>query len=692
MAAIPNKIVIGDEESPILVFENDGIISISEESAVALIGDELFVDQFSPTVKYNAQDGYELRKLPYGTKISFYTDNRISGIFYCEKVERTGKELYQINAISAIGLMDKQRSMGGIYTGQRFDVVLREVVGEEYEYTINEDVAALQVYGWLPYSTKRQNLHQLIMAYGVNIVRADNGGMLFTFLIDSTPQEISASRIYNGGKVTYNDPASRVEVVEHLYHFLESGEEETLFDNTSNDAVFNALITFDKPVYPDSLRVLDGGLIILDSGVNYAVITGMGVLVGKPYIHTTKVVAIDNEDAVIEKVVRVEEASLVTLVNSENVLARLAEYYFNATTIENSIIVDTEKCGRRYSLLNAFYEQTSGFMARMSTSVSSIKKAACELIADYVPKGQGSAYTNIVILPEGSGTWTVPEKVFEKDVPSIRVVLIGGGEAGTDGAAGEDGKAPEIKAATTTIPASGEGGAGGAGGAGGLGGAGGKVFSTTIDCTGISSFSYGRNGINTYFRGGGNVLNSDLGVSSETGYLEIFSGTVYALPGHDGATGGAGGRGGLYPPPDYGEGYIAEHGENVTYNGYIAYGGAGAPREIIDDYYVGRNDVYCGGGGGGGAAARAWGEDGVVGQYSHGGKGADGPAANPATALYGCGGNGGHGGGGGGGGGVGANYNYAYSHWVGCFDSEGGSGGTGGAGSEGYQGCVIIYY
>ena len=192
--------------------------------------------------------------------------------------------------------------------------------------------------------------------------------------------------------------------------------------------------------------------------------------------------AIDNEEAVIEKVVRVEEASLVTLVNSENVLARLAEYYFNATTIENSIIVDTEKCGRRYSLLNAFYEQTSGFMARMSTSVSSIKKAACELIADYVPKGQGSAYTNIVILPEGSGTWTVPEKVFEKDVPSIRVVLIGGGEAGTDGAAGEDGEAPEIKPATTTIPASGEGGAGGAGGAGGLGGAGGKVFSTTIDC------------------------------------------------------------------------------------------------------------------------------------------------------------------------------------------------------------------
>lgn len=686
MAAIPNKIVIGDEESPILVFENDGIISISEESAVALIGDELFVDQFSPIVKYTNIDGYDLRKLPYGTKISFYTDNRISGIFYCEKVERTGKELYQINAISAIGLMDKQRSKGGIYTGQRFDAVLREVVGEEYEYTINEDVAALQVYGWLPYSTKRQNLHQLIMAYGVNIVRADNGGMLFTFLIDSTPQEISASRIYSGGKVTYNDPASRVEVVEHLYHFLESGEEETLFDNTSNDAVFNALITFDKPVYPDSLRVLDGGLIILDSGVNYAVVTGMGVLVGKPYVHTTKVVAIDNEEAVIEKVVRVEEASLVTLVNSENVLARLAEYYFNATTIENSIIVDTEKCGRRYSLLNAFYEQTSGFMARMSTSVSSIKKAACELIADYVPKGQGSAYTNIVILPEASGTWTIPEKVFEKAVPSIRVVLIGGGEAGTAGSAGEDGETADVD--NTRVPASGEGGAGGAGGAGGFGGAGGKVFSTTVDCTGVSEFSYGRNGLNTYFRGGGNVLNSDLGVSSENGYLEIFSGTVYAMPGHDGQEGGKGGKGGLYPPPGYGEGYLAEQGEDVTYNSRTYYGGAGAPRKTTDAPSA-ANEIFHGGGGGGGASVGGGGKGGA---YQDGGSGAAGATGDNATALYGCGGNGGHGGGGGGGGGVWANYNWDYETWVVAVDGAGGSGGAGGAGSEGYQGCVIIYY
>ena len=687
MQTIPNKIVIGEEDSPILTVTNDNIESVSEESAVALIGDELFIDQFVSVIKYNDIKTYDIRKLPYGTKITFYSDNRNSGIFYCEKVERIGKEMYRINAISAIGLMDKQWSKGGVYTGQRFDAVLREIVGAEYEYTINEDVAALQVYGWLPYAKKRKNLHQLIMAYGVNIVRNDNGGMLFTFLIDSTPQKIPSNRIYSGGKVTYNDPASRVEVVEHLYHFLESGAEETLFDNTSNNAVVNALIIFDKPVYPNSLRVLDGGnLTIADAGVNYAVVRGVGVLVGKPYIHTTKVVAIDNKDVVTEKIVRVEEATLVTLVNSENVLARLAEYYFNATVIENSIIVDTEKCGRRYEMINAFYEEVRGFISKMSTVVSSIKKAVCEIIADYTPNGHGASYTNIDILSEASGTWTVPEKVFEKAVPSIRVVLIGGGETGQAGGKGADGETASTYA----------GGAGGVGGVGGEGGAGGKIYSITIDCTDVKSFDFGRSGLNTFFKGGGHDLSSANGVSSDTGFLELFSGAVYALPGRAGQNGGAGGKGGYYP--HNGTGNEPEAGESVSYNGTNYAGGAAGKRIQLDaeDYGLSSNmDIYVGGGGGSGAAVGTKGKrgDGKSGEINcQGGAGVKGANGDAVAAVFGSGGNGGHGGSGGGGGGIIEWYNSAYNSLISKSQEAGGAGGAGGAGSEGYQGCVIIYY
>ena len=713
MQAIPNRIVIGDEESPILTITNENIESVSEESAVSLIGDELFIDQFVPLVKYQVfikylfvpldhdrfvtADGqvlfgyynYDLRQLPYGTKITFYTDNRVSGVFYSENVERTGKAMYKINAISAIGLMNRQISKGGIYTGQPFESVLREIIGDEYEYTINEDVAALRVYGWLPYSTRRRNLHQLIMAYGVNIVRSDIGGMLFTFLGNTTPQEIPANRIYQGGKVTYNDPASRVEVVEHAYHYLASTAEETLFDNTGSDAVSNALITFDKPIYADSLMASSGNLTISSKGVNYAVVSGIGVLVGKPYVHTTKVVSADNSDAAKEKVVRVEDATLVTLTNSENVLLRVAEYYFNATTVENSIVVDTEKCGRRFAMLNAFEEPVNGFLAKMSTAVSSIRKATCEFIADYTPLGLGSSYTNIVILPEASGTWAVPQEVKDKAVPNIRVVLIGGGESGTAGTKGENGTPiTVITHDSTTETANGRPGKGGAGGLGGLGGSGGKIYATTIDCTGINSFSYGRSGQNTFLRGGGHSLNTVNGVVSETGFLEIFSGTVYALPGHAGQDGAAGGDGGWYKPSKYGASTYPTAGGDVTHNGKTYKGGT--PGGFSCTYYSSVNDAYNGGGGSGGAAVGA---NGGNGSATAGGKGANGAKGEaPAVAMYGCGGNGGNGGGGGGGTPIVSIYNWQYGHMWGVIDGSAGVGGAGGEGSEGNPGCVIIYY
>lgn len=147
------------------------------------IGDELFIDQFVPTVRYSllvkyylapadfalydklvSSDGYtlvtkynyDIRSIPYGTPIRFYSGGELRGLFYVEKVERLGQELFKIGCVSAVGLMDKQRHVGNVYNGIRFDALLDEITGGEFEYDIAPDVADLQVYGWLPYSTRRE--------------------------------------------------------------------------------------------------------------------------------------------------------------------------------------------------------------------------------------------------------------------------------------------------------------------------------------------------------------------------------------------------------------------------------------------------------------------------------------------------------------------------------------------------------
>ena len=714
MRAIPNKVVIGDEDAPILTFYNDSIKNVTEETAVSLIGDELFIDQFVPIVNYElliqyiltpadqenyngliSADGYvlcsrynyDIRNIPYGTPVRFYVDGKINGLFYCNTVDRQGKNLFKINCMSAIGLMDRQRSKGGIYTGQRFDVVAAEIMGDGYTYEIEPDVAELQVFGWLPYSTRRRNLHQLLIAYGVTITRSETGGMLFTFLKAIDSQKIPSSRVFNGGSVVYGEPASRVEVLEHGYHYLSTTEYEVLYD-TQTEVVENVIVTFDKPIYAPSLTVEEGGdLTISSSGTNYAVISGTGVLKGKPYIHAVKRLTADNKDALTEKIVTVEEATLVTMANSENVLARLSAYYFHATTVQNSIIVDGETTGKRYSFENAFHEPTNAFLAKKSTMVSSFLRAECEWIQDYMPAAEGASFGKraILELTDTEQRWNIPDIVYQKDVQQIRCVLIG---RGSDGASGSDGEA----GGRSTD----EGGTGGAGGKGGKGGAGGKVLSTTINCENLAFIRYKNMDGNTVLCVADDVYSSANGHASNSGFVELFSGAVYALPGNDGIDGAAGGKGGRNPPIG-GSPKPAEAGGNVEYNKTVYKGGKGGKFLNVNGGELGISSnltVKFGGVGGGGAAYGAAGQNGNSGLYGddRGGDGADASSPNATLDGYGNGGNGGHGGGGGGGGAVADYWNHEYSTLISTATDTGGDPGLGSMGTQGNAGCLIIYY
>ena len=717
-----NRVIIGDPAAPILTFDNDSIESITEDASVSMVGAELSIDQFVPIVRYEliiryvivpadiedyqrilTADGYvlcgrynyDIRAIPYGTPVRFYVGSRITGLYYLSSIDRIGRETFKVNCVSAVGLMDKQWHAGGVYTGQRFDWLVSDIVGPEYDYTIEPEVASLQVYGWLPYATKRQNLHQLLLAYGVNITKSDLGGMLFTFIRATDFYTIPSERIYESGSVLYGEPASRVEVVEHAYHYMPNAEMVTLFD-TQGNAVENTVVTFDQPIYADSVTVEDGGsLEILERGVNYAIVNGSGVLIGRPYVHTTRRMIAINDEAATEKVVTVEDATLITMATSDNCLVRISEYYFHATEVRNTIVLADEKPGKRYVFDNAFLEHTNAFMTSMSMSTSNITSAECEYIDGYIPIAQGGSFMRRDILPlkNEEQTWNVPETVYQKDVPQIRVVLIGAGYDGKNGVAGE----PGVEATDDA------GGAGGKGGAGGAGGKGGKVLSATINCSNIAFLKYGRSGKNTYIRGGNLFYSSADGVSSETGYVELFTGAVYALPGTNGVAGADGGIGGSYPPIGS-SGNFAKDGDDLTVDDEKYKGGKAGKRSIVNGGFGNIHEnlkLYFGGSGGGGAAYGNDGHDGSTGLWNDdngdlivqpGGDGADGASTVPTTKMYGCGGNGGSGGGGGGGGGSLHYWNYVYNTLIAIDHWNPGAGGKPGKGTAGYEGVVIIYY
>lgn len=678
-----NTVILGSVDSPLAVFSSSAktIRNLEFTKSVDVVGAELSIDVLTPIVDYpynvdsaevvggldfgyiKSSDGYimctdrayyDLRLLPYGTLVSYYRDDALIVKAYVKNVVRTGQTTYRINAVSAIGLLETQKHYGGMYTATTFAAVLADIIGGAVPYTVEPDVANIAVYGgYLPYATKRANLHSLLFAYGVSVRRNAAGDMHFAYLVNNDPTAIPDSRIYIGGDVDYSALASEVQVTEHSFMALGSDETVVEYDNTDGSETANhAFIAFRNAPLHD--LTASGTLTIEESGVNYAIISGTGVLSGKKYTHSTRVLTQEAEDSEGREtnVVSTSDCTLVTVLNSVNVAARLLAFYASKKTVRSSIVLDGESAGDFVTAYDPYYETIGGFIATMQVTVSAINKADATIVTDYVPVG-GNNFTQ-ALLYTGSGQLDFEdllEQHPEKENDLVQAVLIGGGHGGYRGANGTRGQRDSN---TPNGPP-------GDGGDGGNGGEGGRVLAVSFHVSELAS------AVLQYQTGAGGLAGSDGGdtllgawtsadgATAPYGVANIFTGDIYALPGSQGVRGGDGGN-------------VNRYGASVTYGGQTWSGGKNG----------GLNYQDYGGAGGGGAA---YGANGNNAGYFKGGNGA---AATPLPDATGY-GEGGSGGNGGGGGGV-AGYDGSGDIWT----SDNGAGGAGSVGSRGGPGLLII--
>ena len=643
--------------------------------------------------------GDDLAEFSYGTPVDYRYNGALIGRFYLTKVERTAIYTYTLSCTSAMGLLAGSTHYGGLYRGESMEAVLADVMGGAAAYELDPVFRQQPVYGWLPVASRRDNLQQLLFAMGCSMKKKEDGGLLFTLLRPAEQSGLSGERLYMGGTVEHPAAASRAEVTEHAYHALSSTQEETLFEGEVGEQALmtpkglnctGALVVFDGPMH--SLTAVGGT--ILEQGVNYAVLgqSAFCRLTGKAYAHTSRVITAEAPAArslvsVQDNVVRVTDATLVSLANSGNTARRCMAYYGGAAVTRADLVVGGERPGDAVQYEDPFGGETAGFIRSLDVTLSGVLRAAAELVSGYEPGAVGNNYRQAAVL-NTTGTWTAPE-----DVTQVRAVLIGAGsdgEAGTDGEQGEDGSftslGPYISIDDRELSYS---AAGGKGGKGGKAGGAGKVFVITMDVTPGQSYSVTL-GQESAFAG----HSSAEGEVSGMGYTDIFSGVTYALPGQDGVDGGAGGGG------EDGKG-----GDVTAKNGTVCHGGVRGS-ELEQSYSSPGGGMFynakMGGGSGGGAADGADGADGQdawtkrqgwnVNVYEFGagagGKGADG-ADGADGPSYGSGGNGGSGGGGGGAGGP---FLQNGNVEIDTAKSKGGVGGKGGRGGKGASGCVILYY
>lgn len=584
----------------------------------------------------------------------------------------------------------------------------------EWVYNLRDNIVygskvdTVTVYGWIPVCTKRDALHQLLLATGVIMRKDDNGNIYFTSPIEASENQLSSDKIYNEGTQRNLEHTNRIEVTEHVFEWGGSSAREIVFkDSEQHNGAYVALFQ----TQPCTSLTFEG-VSVLSYSANGAIVIGSGTISGIPTRHIETVLHRDIGESKDGRTVSINDATLISYHNSEAALDRLAAYYGNVYEVENSIVYENEKAGNLYSFTSPFRDQVTGYLAKISTVFSKVTKATCQFICGYKPHGVDQYFTKVYIIT-GNGTFNIPQFVFEKDNPKIRVVLIGGGQGGYSGYAGEDGTVPVI-GSSSNEPAK--------GGATGKPGSGGKVFTVDIDnpahtytCVigeggegGAISRSNttsnpGALGGDTTFTDGTTLYSSANGESSKEGVTNFFNGDKYAkqvifyADGGDGGLSDSDSTDPRYVPS--GEARLGlVKGEYVWYNNAYWYNYG----EQFGKSYGSSKDLACGGGGGGaaltnnpgttvgtkGGDASGYGNAFTTGNGGNGGNAefVPLPALSIKSTYWGYGGQGGAGGGAGGS--AGGGY-HGGDHSI--TSGTPGKGGYGGVGGKGGNGCILVY-
>lgn len=630
----------------------------------------------SSNEEYVIDDG-DLMNYTRGTPVQVYDNNVLWRQFYLDSIVARRGNMFEFSCISAVGLLSERFHKGDVYAGTTAGAVISDIMGS-ITYTIDQDVADVIVYGWLPYDTARANLARVLFATGASLLKDGSGNIVIKFNTPTSSRDISANTYYD----MEDTPVERygtIRVIEHTFFDSASQTTEVLFDNRNSVAADNALIVFEEP----QASLTANGLTLVDSGANWAIVSGTGYLEGAAYIHIRRVVEratglSSNEEK------EIADNGLISRLNSGTVLDRLENYYTNARKYSIAAKRTSETPGEIVLFPNPQGIQTAGYINTLDSVASGFVKGNMNVVANWTPVGLGNQYTTYFYITSApGGTISIPAAHQGK---KALLVLFGGAQGGYGGMSGERGHAGQP--VSSSVVSGGYGGAGGRGGSGAPAGGPGKYLVAEINSlaasysgaigaggSGGAATPYGSDFLEGQLGGDTSIgsFTTANGIVLEGAYVNMLDGTIYGEEGDPGTDGKDGGKGGDQPTTRVAGG-AGENGQNYNTVWKGGKGGAGF-----------RDGDYRGSGGGGGGAAYGSSATDCTQQTNDRNPATAGASAvAPAQASFYRGGNGGHGGGGGGG------SEYRYNGMAANYNNPG-AGGSGSVGGQGADGFILVY-
>lgn len=327
------------------------------------ISESISINTLNFTVRTTSNIPFDLQKKQ---KLTLYFNGELIGNFYLKNGARKNKTDYHMDAHDAVGVLDGNEFAGGIYTGQPVSEVLEKIFeNEDFNYLLDESFSDIPLYGYIPYTTKRNALVYICFAIGAIADTSNYDGIVIYPQENALSGEFLSDEVFSGVTLEHSDIVTGIRLTVHTYQ--KSDEAQELYNDTLNGT---AEIIFSEPYH--SLDIAGG--IIGQHGDNYAYITGTGgnvTLTGKRYNHLTTSILKENPDIVFNKNIReVTDATLVYSGNAQQVLDRVYAYYQRAENVVGDVLIGTKKLGQKVKIDTDYDGYRTGIIESYNYSFS----------------------------------------------------------------------------------------------------------------------------------------------------------------------------------------------------------------------------------------------------------------------------------------------------------------------------------
>lgn len=246
---------------------------------------------------------------------------------------------WEVSSEDYICYLDATQFYGGVYTDANARDLMQSILDKAgVPYDIAESLNGKTVSGYIPFTSCREALMLVLFAIGAVADTSGTDVVRVFELSEDVKHILPQRRVMQGQTWKKESRVTAVEVYEHQY--TQSSESTVLYEAKKAGAGTNIMVAFSEPYW--ELTITNGT--IKESGDNYAIIDANNancVLRGKKYVHAkilhrrTNPLLLSTDS---ERIISVDNATLVSRNNIDTVLDMCYNYYTNSSTVSSKIV------------------------------------------------------------------------------------------------------------------------------------------------------------------------------------------------------------------------------------------------------------------------------------------------------------------------------------------------------------------